>query len=285
MKNKTYQKILFTNLSKAFSLNVSNQTMWRILLGERFYSTNKDNINNLKSVVVYSNTDTQKELIFGDNKGKSGVYLWTNKLNGNTYVGSAIDLRKRFYHYYSLKLMELYLKKRNSSIYSALIKYGHSNFSLEILEYCEPSQVIEREQFYIDSLSPVYNILSIAGSKFGFKHSDETKELMRIASLAEKNPLFGKKHSEKTKALMSAAQKSRDKEGFAKTMEHKAKISKSLGHKIEITDVNTNTTAIFDTIGETAKYLGSSHTTVSRYIKNQTLFKGKFRIVDLNSSK
>lgn len=259
--------------------------MWRILLGERFYSTNKDNINNLKSVVVYSNTDTQKELIFGDNKGKSGVYRWTNKLNGNTYVGSAIDLRKRFYHYYSLKLMELYLKKRNSSIYRALIKYGHSNFSLEILEYCEPSQVIEREQFYIDSLSPTYNILNIAGSKFGFKHSDETKELIRIASLAEKNPLFGKKHSEKTKALMSAAQKSRDKEGFAKTMEQKVKISKTLGHKIEITDVNTNSTAIFDTIGEAAKYLGSSHTTVSRYIKNQTLFKGKFRIVDLNSSK
>ena len=181
--------------------------------------------------------------------------------------------------------MELYLKKRKSSIYSALIKYGYSNFSLEILEYCEPSQVIEREQFYIDSLYPTYNILNIAGSKFGFKHTDETKELMRIAHLAEKNPLFGKNHSEKTKALMSAAQKSRDKDGFAKTIEHKSKISKSLGHKIEITDVDTNTTAIFDTIGEVAKYLDSSHTTVSRYIKNQTLFKGKYRIVNLNSSK
>lgn len=181
--------------------------------------------------------------------------------------------------------MELYLKKRKSFIYSALIKYGYSNFSLEILEYCKPSLVLEREQFYIDSLCPIYNILNIAGSRFGSKHTDETKELMRFARLEEKNPLFGQNHSEKTKALMSAAQKSRDKDGFAKTMEHKSKISKSLGHKIEITDVDTNTTAIFDTIGEVAKYLDSSHTTVSRYIKNQTLFKGKYRIINLNSSK
>lgn len=69
-----------------------------------------------------------------------------------------------------------------------------------------------------------------------------------------------------------------------KTAETKSKISnsKTLGHKIEITNVETNTSGIFDTIGEAAKYLDSSNTTVSRYLTNKTLFKGKYRIEKLN---
>jgi hypothetical protein len=33
----------------------------------------------------------------------------------------------------------LYKRYLFSIIYSALLKYGHSNFSLYILEYCNPS--------------------------------------------------------------------------------------------------------------------------------------------------
>ena len=34
-------------------------------------------------------------------------------------------------------------------IYSALLKYGYSNFSLEILEYCEAAEAVSREQYYL----------------------------------------------------------------------------------------------------------------------------------------
>jgi group I intron endonuclease len=47
-----------------------------------------------------------------------------------------------------------------SIIARALIKYGYSNFQLDILEYCEPTNCIEREQYYIDLLKPEYNILT-----------------------------------------------------------------------------------------------------------------------------
>jgi group I intron endonuclease len=60
-------------------------------------------------------------------------------------------------------------------IYKALLKYGYANFSLEILEYCEPSKCVEREQYYLDLLKPEYNILPTAGSSFGFRHSEESK--------------------------------------------------------------------------------------------------------------
>lgn len=59
-------------------------------------------------------------------------------------------------------------------IHKALIKYGYSNFTLEVLEYCDPNNAILREQYYLDLLKPVYNILTKAGSSLGFKHSEVT---------------------------------------------------------------------------------------------------------------
>jgi len=44
-------------------------------------------------------------------------------------------------------------------IYKALLKYGYSKFSLEILEYCDPKDLTKREQYYLDLLKPNYNIL------------------------------------------------------------------------------------------------------------------------------
>jgi hypothetical protein len=40
----------------------------------------------------------------------------------------------------------------------SLIKYGYSNFSLEILEYCDPEVRFDRENYYITLGSPEYNI-------------------------------------------------------------------------------------------------------------------------------
>ena len=68
-------------------------------------------------------------------------------------------------------------------IYKALLKYGYSSFILNILEYCDASVIIEREQYYINSLNLVYNTMKIAGSLSGFRHSKATIELMRISIL------------------------------------------------------------------------------------------------------
>ena len=76
-------------------------------------------------------------------------------------------------------------------IYKALLKYGYSNFTLEILEYCDPKDLIKREQYYLDLIKPEYNILIIAGSRLGKKHSEET--LAKMSSLK-----VGKKLSEET---------------------------------------------------------------------------------------
>ena len=57
-------------------------------------------------------------------------------------------------------------------IHKALLKYGYSAFTLEILEYCNIVDLTEREQFYIEKLNPNYYTLKIAGSYFGLKHTE-----------------------------------------------------------------------------------------------------------------
>lgn len=61
-----------------------------------------------------------------------------------------------------------------------MLKYGHSKFSLEILEYCRPEDVIKVEQKYINLLQPEYNILKVAGSTLGYIHTEEAKKKKKI---------------------------------------------------------------------------------------------------------
>jgi group I intron endonuclease len=78
--------------------------------------------------------------------------MWTNLVSGKTYVGSSVNLSRRFNTYYSYThIVDFH---RNLLISRALSKYGYSNFKLEILEYCEPDKVFSREQYYLDLLNP-----------------------------------------------------------------------------------------------------------------------------------
>ena len=151
-----------------------------------FFSRNKSTCQNpakynpcvtIVPAVIYTNAGVQKEQILEENRGKAGISRWTNLKNGNFYVGSAVDLSKRLYLYYN----SYQLTKVNMVINKALNKHKHSNFTLEILEYCEKENVITREQYYLDLFaeSPKYNILPIAGSSLGYKHSEETLIKMR----------------------------------------------------------------------------------------------------------
>jgi group I intron endonuclease len=127
--------------------------------------SNYNNNINIIPVVSYSNADKDKFIIYKENKNKSGIYCWNNLITGKSYIGASISLRNRFGHYYSLIFLKKKIEKGSSIIYNSLLKYGHSNFSLDILEYCEPNVLMKREQYYIDVLKPAYNILKTTGSK------------------------------------------------------------------------------------------------------------------------
>jgi group I intron endonuclease len=70
------------------------------------------------------------------------------------------------------------LNSNGSNIYKAILKYGHENFIFKILEYCPIKDLMVREQYYLDTLEPEYNILKFARSSRGYLHTEATKELL-----------------------------------------------------------------------------------------------------------
>ena len=148
-------------------------------------------------------------------------------------------------------------------MYKALLKYGYSNFSIDILEYCEPNVKISREQYYIVLLKPEYNILKKAGSNLGFKHSEATKLRMSINNAKEKHPFYGKKRSEETILRMS--------------------INSKRALTVKINDINTNETKVFRSNVQAGKYLGVRERTIRNYKKSGRIYKKKYLILSCNS--
>lgn len=130
----------------------------------------------IKSYIIYDNSFLNKHNVLNENKGKSGIYRWVNKISNESYVGSSVNLTNRFRRYYNINYLKGKIIKDNSRIYRALLKYSYSNFNLEILEYCNNECLKIREQYYLDLLEPEYNICKTAGSMLGFKHSSKTLE-------------------------------------------------------------------------------------------------------------
>lgn len=123
---------LFSNKRYSLRYHVNHYLNYSTVTGSQPNVSN----NSVIPVVVYSDSFLNKYHILNDNKNKAGIYRWVNKVNGNTYIGSSINLSRRFRVYYDFSFLSVRQQKSKSLIYSAILKYGYSNFQLEILEYC-----------------------------------------------------------------------------------------------------------------------------------------------------
>jgi group I intron endonuclease len=174
------------------------------------------------------------------------------------------------------------LSTGTSIIYSAILKHGYDNFSLDILEYCKINVLVEREQYYLDLLKPKYNILKAAISRLGKKHSLETKNLMSIKQKGINNPLFGKRHSYETRLKISESLKysTRFQNSIklrAKFISNETKLKRFLrtrGVKVKVFDLENNIIKEFPTIISVALYFNIHSKTVSRYLDTNTSYNG-----------
>lgn len=159
-----------------------------------------------------------------------------NITSGNFYIGSSKNVSKRIgRHKYVLK-NNIY---DNSRIKEDAIKYGIDSFIFEVLEYCDDSERLQKEQHYYEKLNPYYNVWPSVYSAKNRNYTPEQlqrlkelhkpikdielfKEKLKLAWIKrKKDPNFkeimarssrlGSKHSDETKNLFSIQRKGKPK--------------------------------------------------------------------------
>jgi len=223
-----------------------------------FFSTIEQSIGHLHLTEIQM--ILKKEL-----RNKSGIYRFLCKTNNKLYIGSSVQL--------SNKLSE-HIKgsKSNILLQNAINKYTLEHLIFVIFEYCDEEGLLSREQFYLDCLELEFNILKVAGSSLGYRHTKES-----LAKFSEENnPMFGKDPPSKTKTLISKALK-----GKIHTPETKALLSEA--HKSKIISAETRAlmslaktgenNPIYGKIGEQCPNFGKIHTPETKVLMSLAKYK------------
>jgi group I intron endonuclease len=151
------------------------------------------------------------------------IYKITNLINKKIYIG--MDCNNNPKYFGSGKLI----------IY-AIKKYGRHNFKKEILEFCDFSNIYEREKYWIEKLNSRnrnigYNIcIGGEGVMCGRTFSEEHKRKLSEA-LKGNQHLKGKYPSEETKRKISESCKGKNK-GKHMSEEAKIKMNKTKYYKL-----------------------------------------------------
>jgi group I intron endonuclease len=159
------------------------------------------------------------------------------------------------------------LGRSESLISRAILKYGYSNFKLEILCHCKPEECVAIEQHCLDNLPHEYNILPTAGSSLGHLHSEETKAKMRKAAL-------GVKLSEETRQKISEAAKNRINGTAAATV--------ARSKAVLVTNIGTGEIVEYCNQKAAAEALGVTSPAIRHCLKNKKPLKNSF-IITLKS--
>jgi len=134
-----------------------------------------------------------------------GIYKITNIVDGKFYIGSSKNIRRRWQRH-KTDLRNNY--HCNSHLQNAWNKYGESSFKFKVIKLVNDKDLLlEREQFYIDSLDCCnrnigYNLNTNAaggGSAKGERNYWYNKGYLRRGKL---NNFYGIKHTEETKQVM-----------------------------------------------------------------------------------
>jgi len=206
---------------------------------------------------------------------KCAIYAYKLNISNEEliYIGSTTNIKQRFrQHKYRARLYQTELIY-NSLLYNNVLTYGWDAFKFGIIKYVDlrnyntiPDKrriLIPIEQKYLDKLNPGLNINKYAGSMLGFKHSKETKKDFSEArrgkcykfiqgivirpEVSQATILKLKLHSKNIKVLLCTKKKEPVRE--------------------------------FDSIINTAKYIGLSATSVSKYIKSNKVWNNTYRFI------
>ena len=78
-----------------------------------------------------------------------GIYKFTNKINGMSYIGQSVDIERRYKQHKSINT-------DNTIFHNAIREYGFEAFDFEIIELCTKDSLDEKEKIYIKKYNTVY---------------------------------------------------------------------------------------------------------------------------------
>lgn len=246
-------------------INNNNNNLLSIFLKE----------NKLKPVYIYENLhlDETRKIILESTKDLSGIYLIFNKITGDYYIGSAST--NRFYPRFSNHLLYF---KGSKVVKNAVRKYNLSNFAFLILELFPEivnkennKKLLNLEDFYLKSLLPNYNILTEAGSSFGYKHTELDRIKMKINYSIQRRELIGnlnrnKKLSEETRLKMKEKALVREKRSFS---EQALLNMKKNSKPIVLYNLSHTVFGEYSSIVEAAESINCNVKTISRALKTE----------------
>ena len=159
------------------------------------------------------------------------IYRIRNIINNKFYIGSTKNFSQRKSAHLSLLRRHIH---DNGRLQNAWNKYCEDNFVFEIIEEVEDlrEKLIEREQYYFDTLNPNdekngYNLClkalsnSLKGKKFSIEHKkklsialkgrvftqthrENLSKSLKGKYIGENNPFYGKKHTQESKNKIRA---------------------------------------------------------------------------------
>lgn len=228
---------------------------------------------NLHPIFIYEDLSNKavKSRVLEDTRGLSGIYMILNKVNLDYYIGSAST--GRFHARLSNHLFNFHGSK---VVKNAVKKHGVSSFAFIVLELFPEivnkennKKLLDLEDFYLKSLLPNYNILTEAGSSFGYKHNETTRLKMK-ANYSEERRLAigslnkGKSFSPSTiEAMRQSALKKIKPIYSEKGVQNMKKSSKA----ILVYNMDYTVFGEFPSITEASKSLGCSQKTISRALQ------------------
>lgn len=262
MKNKLNSSLYFQKRKNSFLCK--NNHLSQFLEG-----------NKLKPVYIYEkiHLDETRKIILKDTKGLSGIYLIFNKISGDYYVGSAST--DKFYSRFSNHLLYF----RGSKILKhAVRKYGVSNFAFLIIELFPETvnkennkKLLDLEDFYLKSLLPNYNILTEAGSSFGYKHTELDRIKMKSNYSLERRLLIGNLNRGKNLSV-ETIEKIREKALVRKKYFYSEQAllnMKKMSKSIILYNLDYTVYGEYSSITEAAKSVNCGVKTINRTLKTE----------------
>ena len=208
---------------------------------------------------------------------KCGIYMLTNKLTSDKYIGQSCDITRRIWeHKHHAK------SGVNMGISKAIRKYGIENFEATILIECSKDELDAFEEKFISEIKPEYN--TNGGGRKSYKcgrHlTDEEKEVCRQAAkkqwedmsdeqkeCVKKHQLIGprKGHPVSEETREKLRQANLGKKQSAETIAKRAEKLQLIRWK-QVRCVETG--EVFLTIKSAADSIGFSATTLRTALKN-----------------